>query len=53
MVSFLVRCNGPFSSKIAENYLTDCETGDSHFASKTTYQVVPVFIIFSVIYSAV
>jgi len=36
-----VRCNGPFRSKIADNFLTDCETGNSHFASKTTYQVVP------------
>jgi len=36
-----VRCIGPFGSKIAEDFLTDCETGDSHFASKATHQVVP------------
>jgi len=27
--------------KIAENFLTDSETGDSHFASKSTYEVDP------------
>ena len=35
-----VRCNGHFGSKIAENFLTDFEAGDSHFASKVTHQVV-------------